>query len=309
MAESIKSYIEDLFNYLDVYETNYSAFETEAFLQTYHGIYAVFQALRKQRDKAVEVDLYFLDKIKQAPISSSDLRQLTVQVLITYFESEADTDGQSNRAYLYCRDLRPVKRDAAFFEQHLVPVLIREGRLNNNLKLNAFLLNEIARYINKFASALDTNLSPEQFGAMADHSKILELAQRRISLGTELVKDRNTLEFHLQRVGDFEKLSAKNKLFAHYLEDWRYLVKTSFWSKLQAALGTLWGKFTGTFKSFRYFRLSLSQRKPAYLLQSLLIIIFIFLAIYVPLKWVSYSRERLQNFENRAKQTQNAINR
>jgi len=309
MAGSIKSYIDDLFKYFDVFETNYSSFETEAFLQTYHGTYAVFQALRKQRDKAVEVDLYFLDKIKQAPINSSDLRQLTVQVLITYFESEADTDGQSNKAYLYCRDLRPIKRDASFFEQQLVPMLFREGSLNNNLKLNAFVLHEIARYINSFASAIDTNMTPEQFGALNDPLKFLELERRRITLGTELAKDRTTLEFHLLGIGDFEKLSQKNRLFEHYLEEWNYLVRTTFWSRLKNSLASVWGKFKGTFKSFRYFRLSLSQRKPAYIFYSLVIIIFIFLAIYVPLKWISYSENKLKSFENRARQTQNAINK
>ena len=116
----IKSYIDELFTYLDTFENRYSEFETQAFMQTYNGIYAVFQALRQQRDKAVDVDQYFLNKIQKSPLSSSDLRQLCLQVLITFFESEADIDGQSNNSYLYCRDLRPVKRDISFFEDYLL---------------------------------------------------------------------------------------------------------------------------------------------------------------------------------------------
>lgn len=309
MAEGIKSYIEDLFRYLDIYETRYAEFKTEAFFQTYNGIYAVFQALRKQRDKAIDVDQYFLDKIKQAPISSSDLRQITIQALITYFESEADTDGQSNKAYLYCRDLRPVKRDASFFEEHLVPLLFREGSLNGNLQVNSFFLNEIGRYINKFAKGVRADLSPEEFGALSDPMKFLELARRRIELGSELLKDRNSLEFHLQRVDTFRKLSERNRIFDNYLKEWNYLVETSFWARLKSSLTELWGKLKGLFSSFGYFRLSLTQRKPAYLLYSLIIIIFILLAIYIPLKWNSYSHNKFIEFENKATTTQEAINR
>ena len=309
MAVGIKSYIDDLFKYLDTYETRYTEFKTEAFLQTYNGIYAVFQALRKQRDKAVDVDQYFLDRVKTSPISSSDLRQLSIQVLITYFESEADTDGQSNRAYLYCRDLRPVKRDAAFFEEHLIPILFREGSLNNNLRLNAFFLDEIGRFINSFAKAVKADISPEAFDSLSDPLKFLELARRRLELGSELLKDRNSLEFHLINIGAFEKLASRGKIFDYYLKEWNYLVKTSFWLRVKNFLAVLWGSLKGIFSSFNYFRLSVTQRNPAYLFYGLIIVIFIFLAIYVPVKWKSYSGNRLIDLEQRAITTQNAINR
>ena len=52
----MKSYIDDLFGYIDTYEKNYAQFETEAFLQTYNGIVTVFQTLRGDRYQAVEVD-------------------------------------------------------------------------------------------------------------------------------------------------------------------------------------------------------------------------------------------------------------
>ena len=41
----IKSYINDLFKYLDKFENRYDEFKTEAFVQTYNGIYAVFTTL------------------------------------------------------------------------------------------------------------------------------------------------------------------------------------------------------------------------------------------------------------------------
>jgi len=309
MSESIKTYIQDLFRYLEDYESNYSEFKTEAFFQTYNGIFAVFQALRKQRDKAVEVDLFFLENIKQAPLSSSDLRQLTIQILITFFESEADTDGQSNQAYLHCRDLRSIKRDAAFFEEHLVPLLYREGSLNNNLQLNDFFLKEISRYINKFARGIRTDMNPEEFDALPEHHKLLELSRRRLELGDQLAKDRNSLEFQLQRIGVFNKLSEKSRIFDHYLRQWDYLITTSFWSRLKSSLGVIWGKFKGLFKSFNYFRLSLLQRKPAFLYYGLIIIIFILLAIYVPMRWKSYSMEKYQEFERQATDTREAISK
>ena len=66
MGESITSYIEDLFKYIAGYESDYASFEVEGFFQTYNGIGAVFQALREQREKAVEVDRVFLEKDQAA---------------------------------------------------------------------------------------------------------------------------------------------------------------------------------------------------------------------------------------------------
>jgi len=309
MSLSIESYIDDLFTYFGVYETKYSEFQPEAFFQTYNGIYAVFQALQKQRDKAVEVDQYFLEKIKQTPLTSSDLRQLTIQVLITFFESEADIDGQSNRSYLYCRELRSAKRDTTFFEESLIPLLMAEGSLNENPKLRSFFLKEISRYMNAFGKGVQADLSPESFGALSDPLKILELSRRRLALGDELLADRNSLEFHLQRVGALDKLSGKSNTFEYFLNQWQYLIKTDFWANVKRTCGAIWGKFKGLFSSFRFFRLALTQRNPAYVFYGLIIIIFILVAIYVPLTWNNYANDKLDNFNERAIKTQKEISK
>ncbi len=301
---AVRSYVDDLFRYLDTYERNYAQFETEAFLQTYNGIGAVFQALRKQRDKAIALDEFFLNKVKQSPLTSSDLRQLTVQVLITFFESEADIDGQSNRAYSYCRGVRGVKQDVPFFENHLVPLLFRSGSLNDNYRLNSFLLHEIARYLNRFGKSLNIDLSPEQFASMGDPLKFLELARRRQQLGADIIADRTSLEFHLRRVDTFNKLKQKSRQYEHYLKEWNYLIQTSFWSKVKAALGELGGKFKGAFSSWRYFRLVIAQRNPAFLFYGLVILFFILLAVYVPMKWGDYGESRLEQFQERSQTVQ-----
>jgi len=297
---AVKAYIDDLFRYIETFENNYAQFETEAFLQTYNGICAVFQALRRQRDKAVALDEYFLNKIKQFPLTSSDLRQLAVQILVTFFESEADIDGQSNRAYSYCRGVRAVKQDVPFFENHLVPLLFRDGSVNNNFRLNTFFLSEIARFLNTFGKPLNPDLTPEAFAALSDPLKYLELARRRQQLGTELMKERTSLEFHLQRIDSFNKLAQKSHLGAHYLEQWGYLTKSNFWAKLKAFVGELWGKIKGVFSSWRYFRLVLTQRNPAFVFYGIIILICILLAVYVPMKWNEYGKKRLEQFEQRA---------
>jgi hypothetical protein len=296
----IKSYIDDLFKYLDTFENKYSEFETEAFLQTYNGIYAVFQALRQQRDEAIEVDQYFLARIKKLPMTSSDLRQLSLQILITFFESEADIDGQSNRSYLYCRDLRPVKRDIAFFENHLLPILFREGSFNNNYRLNSYFLHEIARYLNKFGQGINNSLTPEGFAALGDPAKFLELMRRRLTLGEDLLKDRSSLEFDLQRVDIFNKLGKNNKLHEAYLTEWSYLRTSNFWAAVKSSLANLWGKIKGAFSSFKYFRLVMSQRTAAYFLYTMIILLFISLAFYVPSKWKTHKEQRLEEFREKA---------
>jgi len=216
--------------------------------------------------------------------------------MITYFESEADTDGQSNKSYLYCRGLRGVRQDVPFFETHLIPLLFKEGSLSNNHRLAAFLLNEIGRYINRFGKRVQANLSPEDFLAMPDPMKFLELARRRLELGNELLKDRGSLEFHLQRVNAFKKLEQKSRVHGYLLTEWQYLRKTNFWSKVRSFFGELFAKLRGAFSSGRYFRLVLTQRNPAYLFYIVMILIFIFLAIYVPISWNRYSDRRLNEF-------------
>lgn len=300
----IKTYIDDLFRYLDTFERRSGEFETEAFLQTYNGIYAVFQALRQQRSEAIDVDRYFLDRIKKAPINSSDLRQVAIQVLITFFESESDIDGQSNKSYLYCRDLRPTKRDIGFFEDYLIPLLFREGSFNNNFRLNEYFLREIARYLNKFGRKVEEQITPEQFAALPDHGKFLMLMRRRIALGEDILRDRGSLEFHLQRVESFVKLGRKSPLFDEYLTRWDYLRKTSFWATVKASLAGLWGKFKGAFRNLRYFRLVMTQRTGAYLFYGLIIALFIFLAIYIPVKWQDFSQHKLEEFQRKATTTQ-----
>jgi hypothetical protein len=296
----IKTYIEDLFKYFETFESNYASFDTEAFFQTYNGIYAVFQAMRQQRNEAVDVDRFFLERIKMAPLTASDLRQVATQILITYFESEADIDGQSNRAYLYCRDLRPIKQDIAYFENHLVPLLFREGSLNNNYALSAFLLNETARYLNKFGKGFQPDLSPESFNALTDPMKFLELTRRRMILGENVLSDRGGLEFHLAAVDAFSKLAKKSKLYEYYLTRWNYLRQTTFWSRVKRGLGNFWGAFTGAFASNRYFRLSITQRRGAYAFYTIAILFFLFMAVFVPLKWHSYTVHQLEQFQQKA---------
>ena len=296
----IKTYIEDLFRYLETYENNYASFETEAFQQTYQGIIAVFQALRQQRDEAVMVDYEFLDNVKGSPLTSSDLRQLTVQVLITYFES----DGRSNSAYAYCRGLRAIKQDIPFFEKHLVPMLFEEGSLNNNHRLRAFMLDEMARYMNKFGGKLQPSLSPEDFQALSVPMRLLELTRRRMNMGTNLITDRTTLEFHLQRIDYFNKIGTKHRICDQFLRDWQYLKTTSFWAKVKGVLSEIGSKFKGAFSSFGYFRLTITQRNPAYFFYGLLIVIFILVAIYVPIKWQDHANDKLEALQQRTEQLQ-----
>lgn len=305
----IKSYLEDLFRYFDTFETSYAGFDTEAFLQTYNGLYALFKTLAKQRQDAVDVDRYFLEKIKKTPLTSSDLRQITTQILITFFESEADTDGQSNKSYLYCRDLRPIKQDNPFFERHLLPLLFKVGSLNNNYDLNVFLFQELARYYNKFGTRIRDDISPEEFASRSDPLKFLELVRRRMILGNDLIADRSSLEFHLQRVDAFRKLGSRSKLNEFYLTRWGYLRKTNFWQTIKNTASDIWNRVRGTFKSYRYFRLVMTQRTGAYFLYLGLIIIFIYLAIWIPSLWVEYSHNKLDQFQQKATEIQGGSGR
>jgi hypothetical protein len=308
MGESITSYIEDLFKYINGYESDYSSFEAEGFFQTYNGIGAVFQALREQREKAVEVDRVFLEKIKQRPLNSSDLRQLTIQVIISFFASVADTDGQSGNAYLYCRELRTVRQDKPYFETVLMPLLAREGSLNNNFKLNHFFLKEIGRYIRKFSRGFSTDVNFEDFKGMPVHQKLLVLYLRRSELGEDIINDRDSLECHMRNVGVFDKLRQESPLAESYLKEWDYLPHgLSFMDRLRQFLAVVGGKLRGSFSSSNYVRLALSQRYSAYLFYGLMIVVFVFLAIFVPLQWKKFTDSRLEKFKERVEKTEQAM--
>ena len=300
----IRSYIDDLFRYIDTYENKYSEFQAEAFLQTYNGIYAVFQTLPQDRDEAVRIDQYFLEKVRQSPLSSSDMRQLTLQLLVSFFESEADVDGRSNEAYSFCRGLRSIKQDIPFIENHLIVLLFDEGSLNNNFKLNAFFMGEMVRFMRKFGRALQAGLSPEAFDHLRDPLKMLELARRKLELGTNLLKDRATLEFHLKQVDAFEKLKLRGRMIEAYFKEWDYLVTSNFWSTVKSFFGVQWGKIKGAFRSWRYLKLVVTQRSPAYVFYSAIIVLAIVIAILVPKLWQNYEDTQLQEFKERVRQVQ-----
>ncbi len=300
----ISSYIENLFTYFERFETNPSQFDTEAFLQTYNGIYAVFQALRKERDRAVEIDQYFLTKIRSTPISKSDLRQITTQLLITYFEVESDVDGQSNQAYLYCRGQREVKQDVPYFESHVVPMLFHDAAMSHNFKLNTFFLSEIARYMNKYGSPLHGDITPEAFDKMSESSKFLLLERRRLEMGRDLATDRTTLEHHLMQVGTFQKMAGRGRIQRDYLSDWAYLASKNFWAKVSQWFRELFARIGGAFSSWSYFRLVLRQRNAAYFFYSIVIVVAILAAIYVPVKWLDHSGKQLQQLEQHASELQ-----
>jgi hypothetical protein len=310
MGESITSYIEDLFRYINDYESNYSSFEAEAFFQTYNGIGAVFQALREQRDEAVEVDRVFLEKIKQRPLNSSDLRQLTIQIIVSFFESVADTDGRSGNTYIYCREFRNVRQDVPYFETVLMPLLAREGSLNGNFKLNHFFLKEIGRYIRKFSRGFSTDVNFEDFKGMPIHQKLLTLHLRRAELGEDIINDRDSLEFQMRNVGVFEKLRQESPLAESYLREWDYLSQgPSFMDRFRQFMAVVGGKLSGSFSSSNYVRLSLSQRFSAYLFYWLMIVVFVFLAIFVPLQWKAHAEKRLETFKAHVEETERTMGR
>ena len=299
----MNTYIEDFFAYLDKFEAR-AGFDSEAFLQTYNGVYTVFGAMRDDRPKAIELDQLFVTRIKQTPLGQSDLRQLAVQVLISFFETEADIDGQSNQGYLYCRSLREVRQDVPYFESHLVPLLFREGALGGDQRLVAFFLGEIARYMNRYGHRLDAELKPEMFDAMTEPSRYLHLERRRLAMGKDLATDRASLEFHLLQVNAFAKMAARGKVQRALLSDWGYLRTTSFWSKLATAAHEFIGKLGGAFSNWKYFRLVMTQRNSAYLTYSVVIIICIILAIYIPMKWKSYSDSKFEQLNSHAQELQ-----
>ncbi len=296
---AVRKYVDDLFSYIDTYENNYAQFEAAAFMQTYQGIGAVFQAMRQQRDQAMELDRVLLDRIRQAPLTSSDLRHLTIQILVSFFEAEADIDGHSNKAFTYCRGLRAVKQDVPFFEGTLAPLLFREGAMNGDFRLNSFMLSELARYLNTYGRPVDQSLSPEAFAGLTPDRKLLELQRRRLALGSDILADRGSLEFHLLRVEDFNKMAEKDHLAQKYFKSWGYLSSTSLWSRIKKALSETGGKGKGAFSSWRYFRLVLTQRNPAYLWYGLVMVLFLLAAIWVPMKWADYEQQQFQEMERR----------
>lgn len=296
----MKSYVHNLFTYIEAYETNYSDFQTEAFLQTFNGIVAAFHSLRTDRNQAVELDYYFLDRLKLAPMNSSDMRQLTLQLIVTRFEAEADNDGRSNQAYAYCRNLRSAKQDVAFFENKLINLVFAEGSLNNNQVLALFFLKEIATYINTYGKPVSNDLTPEAFDGMSEPLRMLELQRRRLAFGTELTRDKSSLEFHLKRVDKFSRLGAAGALYEAFLSDWGYLAQTSFWAQVTAWLGNLGAKFRGSFQSFAYFRLLCTQRKLAYFYYLALIVILLILAWQIPVLWSNHSDEVLRQLQEKA---------
>jgi len=195
--------------------------------------------------------------------------------------------------------MRPVKQDVPFIEEQIIPILFRPGALNNNFRLHSFFLHEVARLLNSYGPPLVVDLSPEKFSALSDPLKFLQLCRRREHLGSSLFSDNGSLEYHVHRVGTFRKLGQKSKLHDAYLNEWNYLRKETFWSKVRASIKEFTGKLGGLFQSFRYTRLVFSQRRPAYFFHVLLILWWLALAILTPYLWDKYSDDKLKDLNER----------
>jgi hypothetical protein len=94
-----------------------------------------------------------------------------------------------------------------------------------------------------------------------------------------------------------------------YLKHWDYLVTTSFWSRVKSSLAEVWGKIKGAFRSWRYFRLVITQRNPAYLFYGVIIVIMIAVAVLVPSWWGNYEDSQLEEFRERAQRIHRSTGR
>ena len=184
---------------------------------------------------------------------------------------------------------------------------MRDGSLYNNFRLNSFFLKEIGRFITNFSSGWNSEPTFEDFKGLSDPMKLLTLYIRRLKLGNDLAGDRNSLEFHMQSVGGLAKLRQAGDLHEQYLLEWDYLSDESFFDRVKKSLSVLWSNFKGLISNFNYLRLALTQRYSAYLFYSIVIIIFVFLAIIVPGRWNKFTEKKLAEFESRVDQTEEAI--
>jgi hypothetical protein len=300
----IKGNIDTLFRYVAEFEGRSPQFQTEAFMQTYHGIRAVFKSLVQDRNQAVETDYIFLDHVQRTSPGTSPLRNITAQVLISFFEAEADPDNRSNQAWSYIRSLRPVRPDAIYIEQHLASDLTTPDALHGDLQLSMFLLEQMADYMNKYGRPLDPALTPEAFSALDDHLKLLMLCRRRLELGPALLSERSSLEFALERTGALRGLSESSGLYSACLTRWGYLQESTFWSRVLGVIRPMIAKTKGLFLSTRYTRLLFSERRPAVFLQVFIILVWIALAVLTPVLWRHQNDKHLEELDVRKARVQ-----
>ncbi|MCK4632607.1 MAG: hypothetical protein KAT79_05010, partial [candidate division Zixibacteria bacterium] len=91
-----------------------------------------------------------------------------------------------------------------------------------------------------------------------------------------------------------------SKLVEYFLRDWGYFATTTFWSKLSSWFGELGTKVRGAFSNFSYFRLLSTQRSLAYFVYTIVIIIFLGVAIGVPSWWSGKTNKVLTEFQEKA---------
>jgi hypothetical protein len=94
-------------------------------------------------------------------------------------------------------------------------------------------------------------------------------------------------------------MAEKDQLAQKYFKTWGYLSEVGLWSRIKKALSETGGKGKGAFSSWRYFRLVLTQRNPAYLWYGFVMVLFLLAAIWVPMKWADYEQQKFQEMERR----------
>ena len=143
------------------------------------------------------------------------------------------------------------------------------------------------QYGERFNDELLKILDPRQraLDALIDQ-KLLELFLRRLKHGENLVEDRNSIEFHMRDIREFEKLKESNKILGKYLEKWNYLLdEPTFWDRFTERTGFIWRNIKDLFSNFSYLRLSLTQRNSAYFFYGIVVFLFVLMSILVPMWW------------------------
>jgi len=291
--------IENIFEQIDDFERGAASFQDKNFIRAFQGVLEYFQVIGEDLEKVRMADQSLLRSVQSTHLQKSALRYLTAHTLTTVFDYMAGAKTKSE-AYVHCRRLRSNQKDSAFFAQELTPKLFDPEGLRGNHGIRYLFMYQtcMLQEVSGDPNPLHDDLSLAEVERMDPNLVVLGLFRRIVKSGSRgSMSQKGTLEYKLTRSNVLSLLAESNPVHELLLKEWGYVEKgKNFWERLRSSLGSALRIVGGSLASFRFFLHFLTQRNGGYLLYGALILLFLWAAIYVPLRLGSYGDKRLEEF-------------
>jgi len=301
--------INDLFAKISYYEEGPARFRTHEFTENFNGVMSLFAAVRDKVNEMREIDQLLSRRTQEFNIKRSDLREICVHLLTMFFKFSANAPSPYDRCYLYPREKRTPHKDAAFVSETLTPLVFSSGALRNDFELKYYFLRRLNEFQRKFGGrkpVYDTVSVDEAL--KLPRSLLFSDLLERYDQDPARIRKEGMLENRLYQSGKFKSLAEENPFSEYLLLRLEYIEKVPWYKKIRTEMAKGIERIQGRIH-LGFIGYLLTKKRAAYLLYIFFILLFLAVAVAVPLFWKNINLKKLQHLRRNTVQaiTKNSL--